>query len=108
MPPAARHTKTYLLKLFKELVSATLRQSRWIVAKLVLTAVGTAILLAHMRDVSRVAAAAAAGTMLDGFDEARRHLVVHAAGGIGILLAATFLSIYKPWGRTPRGRQKTR
>jgi hypothetical protein len=30
----------------------------------------------------------------------------HAAGGLLVLLAATTLSVYKPWGMTPYGRRK--
>ncbi|MGH7931484.1 MAG: hypothetical protein ACREQV_27265 [Candidatus Binatia bacterium] len=33
-------------------------------------------------------------------------LVVHAAGGLLALLAATILSVYKPWGMTSYGRRK--
>jgi hypothetical protein len=33
-------------------------------------------------------------------------LIVHAAGGLAVLITATTLSIYKPWGRTRYGRRK--
>jgi len=33
-------------------------------------------------------------------------LVVHAAGGILVLLVVTILSVYKPWGLTRYGRRK--
>jgi hypothetical protein len=29
--------------------------------------------------------------------------VIHAGGGLLVLLATTTLSVYKPWGRTGRG-----
>jgi hypothetical protein len=32
--------------------------------------------------------------------------VIHAGGGLLVLLVATTLSIYKPWGRTRYGRRK--
>jgi hypothetical protein len=35
-------------------------------------------------------------------------LVVHAAGGIMVLLVIVALSVFKPWGRTPYGRRKQR
>ena len=40
------------------------------------------------------------------FRALRIQLVVHAAGGLLVLLAATMLSVYKPWGMTPYGRRK--
>jgi hypothetical protein len=36
----------------------------------------------------------------------RIQLVVHAAGGLLALFAATLLSVYKPWGLTPYGRRR--
>ena len=40
------------------------------------------------------------------FRALRIQLVVHAGGGLLVLLMATALSIYKPWGLTPYGRRK--
>jgi hypothetical protein len=78
----------------------------WISVKFVLTVVGTLVLLGHMRAVSRMAAIAAETTLAPGdFGMMRLQLVVHAGGGLGVLLAATVLSVYKPWGRTPYGRR---
>ena len=37
----------------------------------------------------------------------RAQLVVHAAGGLLVLLTTTVLSFYKPWGKTPYGRRET-
>jgi hypothetical protein len=50
-----------------------------------------------------VRAAEAAFTTGD-YTQQRTSLVVHAAGGLAILLAATVLSVFKPWGRTAHGR----
>ncbi len=84
----------------------------WILAKFVLTLIGTTILLLHMRSVSRMAGIAAEATsLLSGdFRQLRVQLIVHAVGGLLILLTATVLSIYKPWGMTRfgRGKQATR
>jgi hypothetical protein len=33
--------------------------------------------------------------------------VLHAAGGLVVLLVAVVLSVYKPWGKTPYGRRRT-
>lgn len=79
----------------------------WIVAKLALTIVGVIVLLVHMRAVSQMAMLAAAAAPLGDFDKLRTQLVVHPAGGLVVLLMATALSIYKPWGRTWLGRRKT-
>lgn len=78
----------------------------WIAAKFALTVVGTAILLGHMRAVSRMAEIAAQSSVFDGeFGMLRTQLVVHAAGGLLLLLAVVILSVYKPWGRTPYGKR---
>jgi hypothetical protein len=81
----------------------------WIIGKLVLSVGGTTVLLMHMPAVSRMSGLAAATPELGlklGPDLGRLplQLVLHAAGGLVILLAATTLSIYKPWGKTRRGR----
>ena len=40
---------------------------------------------------------------LADLDMMRRSLVVHPVGGLLVLLTATVLSVYKPWGMTPYG-----
>lgn len=79
----------------------------WILVKLLLTSVGTLILLLHMRTVS-LASGMAAETTFSGLDLGglRTQLVVHAGGGLLILLATTVLSVYKPWSRTRYGRRE--
>jgi len=79
----------------------------WILVKFLMTLVGTLVLLGHMRNVSRMARLAAETT----FSRAEvgilpLQLVVHATGGLLVLLAATALSVFKPWGRTPYGRRR--
>jgi len=72
----------------------------WVMVKLVLTVVGTAILLGHMPAVSRMAELAGAGA--ETIAEAGKlpvQLVVHAADALLLLLTTTALSVYKPWGR---------
>ena len=64
----------------------------WIVMKSVLALGATTILLLHMPTVSRLSGA--------------KPEVVHAGGGVLVLLATTALSVYKPWGLTPYGRRK--
>jgi hypothetical protein len=64
----------------------------WIVVKFVLTVGAVAILLKHMPAVSH--------------GHGAQGEVVHAGGGLLVLLATTTLSVYKPWGRTGYGRRK--
>jgi hypothetical protein len=79
----------------------------WILVKFLLTTVATIVLLWHMQAVSRMSGLAAETTLSSGdFRALRIQLVVHAAGGLLVLLAATTLSVYKPWGMTPYGRRK--
>jgi hypothetical protein len=79
----------------------------WILAKLLLTVVATVVLLLHMPAVSRMSDVAAGATWSPADLVAPRiQLVVHAAGGLLVLLTATALSIYKPWGRTGFGLRK--
>ena len=72
----------------------------WIVAKFALTVAAITILLRHMQDVSRVARMGK-DTMLTS---ARfRPELIHAAGGLVVVLAAALLSMFKPCGMTPYG-----
>lgn len=81
----------------------------WITVKFALTVIATTVLVAHMPSVSRMSALAAATILATGdYGPQRVQLIVHAAGGLVVLLAATALSIYKPWGRTPYGKRLQR
>ncbi len=74
----------------------------WVLAKLVLTIAAALVLLTHMPNVSRMAALAAdPGFALGDAGALRGQLVVHAGGGVAVLLVITALSVFKPWGRTP-------
>ena len=68
----------------------------WIVVKFALTIAAVVVLLLHLPTVSRVAEltlqSADAGML-------RVQVLVHAVGGLLVLLTATVLSVYKPWGR---------
>jgi hypothetical protein len=79
----------------------------WIAMKLVLTIGATTVLLLHMPTVSRMAGVAAETTS-SNVELGALPLVVHAAGGLLVLLATTTLSIYKPWGMTAYGRRRQR
>lgn len=79
----------------------------WILAKFVLTTGAVLVLLQHMQAVSRMSRIAAETTLAGAdFYALRVQLVVHAAGGLLVLLAATALSVFRPWGMTSYGRRQ--
>jgi hypothetical protein len=82
-------------------------QHYWVMAKLLLTAFATAVLLIKMQLISN-AAFLAMQVALPSADlrAAGLELVVHAAGGLMVLLGAAVLSMYKPRGLTPLGQRK--
>lgn len=79
----------------------------WILVKLILTIIATIVLLVKV-PLMDFAARRAAETTIPGADvrAAGLQLVIHAAGGLLVLLAITTLSIFKPWGKTRFGRRK--
>jgi hypothetical protein len=79
----------------------------WVLTKFLLTIGATVILLSHVEAVDRMAHIAREGALVPGQLTAERvQLVVHAAGGLLVVLSALVLSIYKPWGLTPYGRRR--
>ena len=80
----------------------------WIIAKLSLTVAATGVLLVHIPSVSRMARIAVATALSTGdFHMLRVQLVVHAVGALLVLLTATALSVYKPWGRIGIARARS-
>jgi hypothetical protein len=79
----------------------------WVLAKLFLTVLATIVLLLKMKVIGYVARVAAT-TALSSADlgRPRMELVVHAAGGLLVLIVITILSVFKPWGLTRYGRRK--
>ncbi len=80
----------------------------WVLVKLALTVVATAVLLAQLAPISILAAAAADGdaACVQCASIALSQLV-HAAGGSLVLLATTVLAVYKPRGLTRYGYRRT-
>ena len=76
----------------------------WVLVKLLLTVFATIILLLHMPTVSYFAGVAAEtdSANLGGL----RGELLHAGGGLLVLLVTTTLSVYKPRGMTPYGWRK--
>ena len=79
----------------------------WVLAKLLLTVLATIVLLLQMESISYIAGVAAETTLSSAdLREARISLVVHAGGGLLVLLVPMILSVYKPRGMTRYGRRK--
>jgi hypothetical protein len=78
----------------------------WVVAKLLLTVVATIVLLLKMAPIGYLAGAVAdANVTRVDLRGVRIQLVAHAAGALVVLLVATTLSVFKPWGMTEYGRR---
>lgn len=79
----------------------------WVLMKLLITIVATIVLLLQMEPISYLADAAAETRLSRGaLREARISLVVHAGGGLMVLLVPMILSVYKPRGMTRYGQRK--
>jgi hypothetical protein len=74
----------------------------WVVAKLLLTVVATAVLLAETQTIGSMADMAASGA--DPRDLPGS--LPHSIGGLVVLVITTILSMYKPRGITPYGWRK--
>ena len=98
-----------LASLFTGLVQALgtawgLFRHYWVVIKLLINLVATALLLVHMQVVGHVADAAARATLSsDDLVGMRVQLLADAAAALLVLLVAVTLSVYKPKGLTRYG-----
>jgi hypothetical protein len=80
----------------------------WVLTKLLLTILAIVILLVQLAPIMRLAEAAADPTWtLTALPEMKRPLI-HAAGGLLVLLVVQVLGVYKPWGMTRYGRSQNR
>ena len=81
----------------------------WVIAKLVLTLVATALLLLHAQPIRHLADAATISALAArDYRGLRVQLVADAAAAIVLLLVTTGLSVYKPRGLTPYGWRRQR
>lgn len=80
----------------------------WVLAKLLITVLATIVLLLKMKPISYMAGAAMATISPADPHGFGIELVVHAAGGMLLLLGALALSVYKPRGMTGYGLRKQR
>lgn len=80
----------------------------WVLLKLVLTLVATVVLLVQVAPIKRLAAIAADPTAsVAALPEAWRPLI-HAVGGLLVLLVIQVLGVYKPRGLTRYGWRRQR
>ena len=84
-----------------------LLRHHWVAMKLALTAMATAVLLMKLGPIDALAAASALPSGGDGLRELKLSLVLHAAGGLVVLVAATLLAVFKPVGLTQLGARGT-
>jgi hypothetical protein len=81
----------------------------WVLLKLLLTVFATIVLSVKMELIGYAARLAAETTSFESdLRAAGMQLVVHAAGGLLVLLVPMVLSVYKPPGITRYGRRKLR
>jgi hypothetical protein len=80
----------------------------WVLIKFGLIVVATVVLSLQLEPISALADAAVDDGLAEGqWSQARLSLVVHAAGGLLVLLAALVLAVYKPRGMTRYGYRRT-
>ena len=75
----------------------------WVVAKLGINVVASALLLLHMQPVDWLAAAVRSSAIPPELDGFRGQLVADAGAAVAVLVVATALSVWKPRGRTGYG-----
>jgi hypothetical protein len=79
----------------------------WIIAKFLITIVATILLLVHTKPIAILADAAREATLAIGnYRGLQVQLVGDAIAAIVLLLVATTLSVYKPWGMTKYERKQ--
>ena len=78
----------------------------WILAKLLINILSTAILLVHVQPINYLWRAASEGTLSSADRGVQVQLVVAATAGLLALLVATALAVYKPRGMTQYGWRK--
>jgi hypothetical protein len=76
----------------------------WVAVKLIMTIIGTVILLAHMQPISYLADVASKQVLsYSDLRGLRMRLIFDAGAALLVLLGTITLSVYKPWGKTKYG-----
>lgn len=81
-------------------------QHYWVLAKLVLSALTIGVLLMQFETIHTLATIAAHTTFSANDMGQQMRVIIHATGGLFVLLLATVLSVYKPKGMTRFGMGK--
>ena len=79
----------------------------WVAAKLLLTSVTLIVLLLQMNAIAELSSIAAARLVADTEMGLRVRMIIHASGGLGVLLFIMILSLWKPKGVTPFGQRQS-
>ena len=78
----------------------------WVAAKLLLTSVTLIVLLLQMNAIAELSTIATARMVTDSDMGLRIRMIIHAGGGLGVLLLIMILSLWKPKGVTPFGQRQ--
>ena len=81
-------------------------QHYWVLAKLFLSALTIGVLLMQLDTINTLATIASHVTLPADDMAQQMRVIVHAAGGLTVLLLATVLSVYKPRGMTRYGSKQ--
>ena len=96
-----------LIGIYQSLISPWgLLRHNWVVAKLAINVVTILVLLMQLDSIRQLAISAALNTLSASDVGSQMRVIVHSAGGLVVLLAATMLSVYKPRGMTRYGSSK--
>ena len=78
----------------------------WTAIKLLLTSITLIVLLLQMKAIAELSTIAGARMVSDAELGLRIRMIVHAGGGLGVLLLIMILSLWKPKGVTPFGQRQ--
>lgn len=79
----------------------------WVLIKLIITALATALLLLHLQPVTHMAGIASTSELSpDDMTGIRVQLIADAGAAVLVLAVAAVLSVYKPRGITKHGRMR--
>jgi hypothetical protein len=78
----------------------------WVLVKLALTIFAVIVLLVQLEPIGHLAQAAADPSLSITAHPDRARPLIHAAGGMVVLLVVQVLGVYKPWGMTQYGSRR--
>ena len=79
----------------------------WVLAKFLITVIAALILFGFSQTLTSLGELAANATLsLGELRDLKQSPAIHSGGGLLVLLGATILAVYKPWGMIRYGRRK--